>query len=137
MYSFPPPLLLYPPHSYHTSSSAHLGVPCLRTRISAYHTKSFARLGVSRLRPIIMISKPAILITSVSYCVTFSPHLLLLLASYDIPARADQICFSVAYWRHQASLLCPPPVYPFSLAHTSNSGRSATHFATFACRLPM
>ena len=27
---------------YHTSSFAHLGVPCLRPSISAYHTRSFA-----------------------------------------------------------------------------------------------
>ena len=33
-----------PCSSYHTSSSKHMGIPCLRPRISAWHTSSFSQL---------------------------------------------------------------------------------------------
>ena len=124
-------------HSYHTSSSAHLGVPRLRPIISTCHTRSFAHLGVSRLRPSMPTSQPALPLPSGSYCVTFSPPNLLLLAFREIPARVARSYFSVVSWRHQASLLRPPPLYNLPLAHTSNSRRSATHCSTVSCRLPM
>ena len=96
-------------HSYYNSSSSHLGVPCLRPSISTCHTSSFAHLGVSRLRLSIPTSQPALPIPSGSYCVTFSPPLLILLSSHKISARVIRSCFSVASWHQQASLLTPPP----------------------------
>ena len=45
-------------HIHHTGSSNHLGVPCLRTRISDCHTRSFTHLGVARLCPRIPITHP-------------------------------------------------------------------------------
>ena len=48
----------YPRHSHHTNSSAHLGFPCLRPRISDCCTRSFAHLGVARLHPSIPITHP-------------------------------------------------------------------------------
>ena len=94
---------------YHTSSSAHLGIPRLCPRISAYHTRSFAHLGVSCIRPRITTSHPATPPPSGSYCVTLSPNCLNLLASCNIPVNVGRICFSFTSWRHQASLMCPPP----------------------------
>ena len=125
-------------HSYHTSSSAHLGVPCLRPRISVCHTRPFAHLGVSRLRPSMPTTHPILPLPSGSgsYCMPISPPILLPLASRE-STRAAQSCFSVASWHHHASLLSPPPAYPVSLAHTSNKGHSATHCATVACRRSM
>ena len=113
-------------HSYHTISSAHLGVHRLRPRISVYHTRLFAHLGVSRLRPSMLTSQPALPLPFGSYCVIFSRPLILLLASRN-SARMDRSCFSDASWIHQASLLRSLPWYNVSLAHTSNRGRSATH----------
>ena len=98
-----------PRGSYHMSSSAHLGAPCLRPSISAYHTRSFTHLGVSRLRPSIPTSYPATLPPSVSYCMTLSPNILPLLSSREIPDKVARSCFSAASWRHQAPLLRPPP----------------------------
>ena len=123
--------------SYHTSLSAHLGVPCLRTRFSAYCTRSFSHLGISCLRPNILTYHPATPPPSGSYCVTLSPNILLFLASREIPAKFSWSYFYIASWHHQASLLCPPPSYPFYITHTSNSARNATHCATVSCRLLM
>ena len=123
--------------SYHISSSTHLGVSCLRPSISAYHTRSFSHLAFYRLRPRIPTSQPALLLPSGSYCVAFSPHLLLLLASHEILSRATRSCLSIASWRHQASLLLPHPSYPLSLKNTLNSGCRATHCVTVACHLPI
>ena len=50
---FIPPIpsrFLNPRHSHHTYSSSHLGVPCLRTRISNCHTSSSDPLVVACLR---------------------------------------------------------------------------------------
>ena len=47
-----------PRHIHLTGSSAHLGVPCLRPRISDFHMRSFADLYVAHLRPSILISHP-------------------------------------------------------------------------------
>ena len=41
-------------HSYHTSSSDHLGVSCLWPSISVFHMRSFSHLWVSNLRPSII-----------------------------------------------------------------------------------
>ena len=97
-----------PCRSYHTSSSAYLGVPGLSPGIYAYHTRSFAHLCVSCLCTIITTSYPATPPPSRSYYVTLSPNCLLLLASCETPAMATRSCSDVASWRHQASLLCPP-----------------------------
>ena len=111
-------------YSYHTSSSTHLGVPCLRPSISACHTRSFVHLGVSCLHLSIPTSQPALPLSSCSYRVLFSlPFLLFFLASRKY-ARVARSYFSVASWRHQASLIIPSPSYPVSLAHTSHKGRS-------------
>ena len=53
-------------HSHHTSSSAHLGVPCLCTRIFNCHTKSFAHLGINCIRPSIPIKHPDFLYLTVA-----------------------------------------------------------------------
>ena len=45
-----------PRRSYHTSSYAHLCVPCLHPIISPYHTSSFPHMGIYRLGPIITTS---------------------------------------------------------------------------------
>ena len=114
-------------NSYHTSSSAYLDVPCLWPSISVSHTRSFTHLGVSCLRPSMPTSQPTLPLSSSSYCGTFYPPLLLLLASCK-SARVSWSCFSDASWLHQASLMCPPPLYHVSLVHTSNKGLSATHW---------
>ena len=82
---------------------------------SSYH------MGVSHLRPIIPNTHPVIRLPSGSgsYCMTISPLVFLSLASCE-SASVSQSCFSVASWRHHASLLPPPPLYSVSLAHTSN-----------------
>ena len=117
-------------HIYHTSSSAHLGVPRLRPSSSAYHTRSFSRLGVFRIRPIIPNSHTATPPPSISYCMMLSQNHLLLLASHEIPSKVTRSCFYVASWCHQASHLHPPHLYPFSPSHTYNSGCNATHCST-------
>ena len=98
-----------PQRRYHMSSSAHLGVPRLQPSIFACHTRSFANLGVYRLCPSMSNYQPALPLPPGSYCMEFSSLLLLLLASREI-SRVDRSCFSVASWRHQASLLRPPPL---------------------------
>ena len=107
---YPTPPCYSSPHCiYHTSSSAHLCVLCLRPRISAYHMRSFAHIGVSRIYRSIKTPQPVLLLPSSSYCMKLSPPLLLLLDSREIPARVYRSCFSVAYWSHQSPLLRPPP----------------------------
>ena len=113
--------------------------PRLRPSISVCHTRSFAHLGVSRIRPSMPTTHPILHIPygSGSYCTPISPPILILpLASHE-SARVARSCFSVASWRHHAPLLRPPTLYPVSLVHNSNGGRSATHCATVACRLSM
>ena len=51
-------IFLNPRHIHHTGLSAHLGVPCLRPRISDFHTRSFTHLVVACLRPSIPITHP-------------------------------------------------------------------------------
>ena len=123
-----PRLTQYSNHhcSYHTSSSAHLGVPCLRPSISLCHTRSFAHLGVYCLRPRIMNTQPALPLPSSSYCLPIYPLILLLLALCEY-ARLAQSCFYDDSWSHQASFLFPPPSYHVSLLHASNRKHSATH----------
>ena len=102
-------------HSYHTSSSTHLGVPRLWPSISVWHTRSFSYLGVYFLRPIIKNAHPVLpfLSGSSSYCVPISPLILPPLASHE-SFRVAWSCFSVASWHHHASLLCPHLSYPVS-----------------------
>ena len=119
-----------PCRSYQASSSSHLGVTRLSPSIYAYQTMSFAYLGVSCLSPSIPNSYPATPPPSVSYCVTLSPNILLVLSSCKNPAKVAQSCLCVTSWSHQSSLLHPPPSYHFSLAHTSNIGCNAIHFIT-------
>ena len=128
-----------PHHSYHTRSFTHLGVTSLLHRISSYCTGSFAHPGVSRLSPRIPTSLSVSPPPYGSSCVTLSLCRLLLLASHETPAKVAQSCFSVAYRRHQASLLIPPPVLPmaFSPAHASNISHKSTHCSTVVCRLPI
>ena len=45
-------------HIHLTGSSSHLGVPCIRPRISDCHMRSFSNLDVAHLRLIIPISHP-------------------------------------------------------------------------------
>ena len=122
--------------SYYTSSYAHLGDPPLKPRIYVYHTRSFNHLGISCLCPRMPTSQPTLPLPSGSYCMAFSPQLLLLLSSREL-ARVVRSCFSIAPWYHQASLLRPTPSYSVSLSHASNSGLSSTHCSTVAYRLPM
>ena len=126
-------------HSYHTSSSTHLGVPCLRPSIFVCHTRSFTHLGVYRLRPSMSTTHHVLPLPSVSgsYCMPISPPILLPPLASRQSTRVAQSCFFVAYWRHHDSLLSLPPSYPVSLAHISHKGRSATHCATVACRIYM
>ena len=108
-----------PLHRYYTSSSAHTGVPRLQPRISVYHTRAFAHLVVSRLRPRMPTTHPVLPLPS-GYCshsVPISPPILLLPLASRESSRVAQSCFSVSYWRHHASLLRPPPLFPVSLAH--------------------
>ena len=123
-------------HSYHTSSSAHLGVPRLQPIISVFQKSSFSHLGVSHLRPSIPTNHPILPLPSGSgsYCMPISPSILLALASCD-SAKVDRSCFYVVSLCHHTSLVNPSPSYPVSLAHTSNKGRSATHWSTVSCRL--
>ena len=95
---------------YHRRSFSHPGVNRLCPSISAYRTRSFAHLGVSRLCPSSLTPLSASLPPSGSYCVNLSPCLIFLLDSRETPAKVAQSCFSVASWRHQASLVCPPPL---------------------------
>ena len=60
-------------HIHHTGSSAHLGVPCLRPRISDFHTRSLAHLGVACLCPSIPITHPYFL--SLLFAVLLHAHL--------------------------------------------------------------
>ena len=101
------PCYYIPRNSYHMSSSAHLGVPCLHPIIFAYQMKSFAHLGISCLRPSIATSHPSTPPPSSFYCVMLFPNPLLLLASRKIPAKVARSCSSVASWHHQAYLLHP------------------------------
>ena len=112
-------------HRYHTSSSAHLGVPCLRPSIYIYHRRSFSHLGVFRLCTSIPTTQPVLPLSSgsVSYCVPISSPTLLPLASCEF-SRVSWSVFSVASWRHHISLLRPHPLYHVSLANTSNKERS-------------
>ena len=73
---------IYP--SYHTSSSNYLGVPHLRPSISVCHTMLFSHLGVSCLCLSIPKYQPALPLLSSSYCMSFSPPLLLLLVSHEL-----------------------------------------------------
>ena len=98
-----------PRRSYHTSSSTHPGITCICPIISAYHTRSFAHPRASHLRPIIPTSHYVTPPPSVSYCLTLSPNILLLLYSRMTTTKVAWICFSVASWRHQDSLLRLPP----------------------------
>ena len=95
-------------------------------------TRGHSHLGVSRLRPSMPTTHPVLPIPSGSgsYCMPISPPIILLPLASRKYARVAQICFSIASWRHHASLLRPPPSYPVSLAHTSNKGRRATPYAT-------
>ena len=93
--------------SYHTISSIHLVIPRLRPRISACYTSSFAHLGVSRIHPRIPTSKLSTSPPSGSYFKPLCPNFLFLLDSCKISVQVARCCFSVASWRHQASLLCP------------------------------
>ena len=70
------------------------------------------------------------------YMPIYPPPFLLLLDSCE-SSRVDQSCFSVASCRDHTFLLCPPPSYPVSLAHTSNKRRSSNHCPTVACRWSM
>ena len=89
-----------PLRSYHTSSSAHLGIPRLRPIISSYHTRSFVHLGLSCIRPSIMNYHPTNPPPSGFYCTMLSSNILLLLAAHKISAKVAQSFFSVASWHH-------------------------------------
>ena len=71
-------------HSYHTNSSAHLGVPSLQPRICVCYMRSFSHLGVSRICPSMPTSQLVLPLSSGSYCMTFSPLLFFLLSSREI-----------------------------------------------------
>ena len=122
-------------HIHLTGSSSHLGVPCLRPRISDCHMRSLADLDVAHLRPSILISHPDFLSLPVAVLlhvhIPTSSH-----PPFSFPRvfQGGPELFSVAYWRHDTFLLGPPPSYTLSLAHNSNKGRSFTHCATVACR---
>ena len=98
--STPPPRYTSTYRSYHTSSSAHLGVPRLRPIISSYHTRSFVHLGLSCIRPSIMNYHPTNPPPSGFYCTMLSSNILLLLAAHKITAKVAQSFFSVASWHH-------------------------------------
>ena len=117
------PFYISPHCSYHTSSSAHLGVPCIHPSISDYHTRLFSHLDVSCLLTRIPTPHPSTWPPSGSYCMKLYLNIPPLLSDHNIPSKVPQSCFYVASWHHQASLLRPPPSYNFSLVHTSNSGR--------------
>ena len=126
------------PHlSYPTRSFSHLGVACLKISISIYHTRSSVHPDVSLICPRILNFRSASLYSPGSYCVALTPHCFLLFVSQDISVKFDLSCFSVASCHHCASPSCPYPLYPFSLVHTSNVGRNATHCATVACSIPL
>ena len=61
-----PSIFPNPRNIHHTGSSAHLGVPYFRPRISDCHTRSFAHLGIAHLRPRIPITHPDFLSLPVS-----------------------------------------------------------------------
>ena len=124
-----------PHHSHHTGSSAHLGVPCIRTSIFNCHKRSFSHLGVDRLRPSIPIIHPdSSPFPLRSYYMPISPPLLLLLLDSRKSSRVSQSCFYFASWHHHTFLLRTPPPCPVSLENTSNKGHSANHCATVSCR---
>ena len=84
-----------PHHSYHTSSSAHLGVSCLRPSISVYHTRSFTHLSVSCLCPSMLTTHPFLPLPSGSgfYCMPIHPPILLLPLASCESARVDRSFF--------------------------------------------
>ena len=83
----------------HTRSSAHPGIACLRTRISAYRTRSNANPGVSCLRPSILTTRYAYLPYPSPYCATLPSRRLQLLASCENSSRVSCSCLSAASWR--------------------------------------
>ena len=87
--------------------------------------RSFTHLGVYDFCPRILTTQTVLDIPygSSSYCMLISPPILPPLASCE-SARVSRSCFSVTSWIHHTSLLRPPPLYPVSLVHTSNKGRS-------------
>ena len=101
-------------HRYHTISSAHLGISRLRPRISVFHTRSFAHLGIYCIFPSMPTTHLVFPLPSGvgSYCVPISPPILLLALAYHKSARVAKSYFSIASWRHHASLLRPPSVVP-------------------------
>ena len=118
--------------SHRMRSFAHSGVARLHPNISTYHTRSSA----TRASP---VSVPSSLLSALfprcspdSYCVAISPRCLLL-AFRKISAKFDISCFSAASCCHRATLLCTPPLHPFSPAHTSKIDRNASHCAMATC----
>ena len=83
----------------HTRSSAHPGIACLRTRISAYRTRSNANPGVSCLRPSILTTRYAYLPYPSPYFATLPSRRLQLLASCENSSRVSCSCLSAAPWR--------------------------------------
>ena len=84
-----------PSHSYHTSSSAHLGVTHLQPRIYVCRTRSFNHLGVSRLRPSMPTNHPVLPLPYGfgSYCVRISSPILLPPLSSHESTRVSQSFF--------------------------------------------
>ena len=108
-----------PSHSYHTSSSAHIGVPRLRPSISVCHTRSFAHLGVSHLRPSMPTTHPVLPLPSgsSSYCMPISPPILLLpLASRESARMARSFFLSPLGATTPPS--CAPLIRTLSPLHT-------------------
>ena len=122
-----------PHHIHHTCSTSHLGVRCLRPRISDCHTRSFAHLGVARL----CTSIPIIHLDFLYLLVAFLLHDHLPTAppppfSFPRVFQDGPKFFFVASWSHHTFLLRPPPSYSVSLAHTSNKLLITTHCTTVA-----
>ena len=104
------PCYFIPCYNDQKRSSYHLGVPRLCPSISAYRARSFSHPGVSPLCPKITSFPSETPPPSGSYCMTLSHNSIFLLASCETNVKVSRSCFSVTSWRHQASLLRPPPL---------------------------
>ena len=95
-----------PCQRYHTSSSAHLGVPCLRPSIYVYHKRSFSNMVVSCHCYSMPTTHPILPLpySSCSYCMPISPLILLLHLASCEATRVSRIFF--------CRLLAPPRLHP-------------------------
>ena len=118
-----------------TGSSAHLGVPCLCTRIPKSLLLPCCLLNKVLRSPEIIPSPSVFSITQSSLAPLcrnlFPPTPNITTTSVFLLPRPShhQKFFYIGPCLHQGSQRFPPPSYPVSFSHTSYIGRNATHSA--------